>query len=239
MEPAVWVVLGMVACVHGTYSLGRRLKRQPNWTWLFVAALIPITFGVVILGSEKAAGSFVPWAVTLSCGTYLAMRTARKGIAMGILITYGAIAAVAISEICGLASSDSYSRGENGWFALPGLPKERLRTLWRSANGGEIRELPRGIADDDSVLYHPDTPAERNYMNGPFLRQTSDSAWFTPLTGLYRTEFRRFHIWTPGGEAKHALNQAVLIEIDSSGKSIGAPLPLAAYDDEAVHFPED
>ena len=87
----------------------------------------------VVLGSEKAAGSFVPWAVTSGCGIYLAMRAARTGIAEVVLAIYGAIAVLTVSEICSLASSDSYSRGENGRFALPGLPKERVRTLWKSA----------------------------------------------------------------------------------------------------------
>jgi len=166
-------------------------------------------------------------------GIYLSMRTANDMTAKECFAKYVVLAVVVNYLLATLVAQNVYSTGEQGWLVERGAPKGALDTIWMNINANEAITLPSGFIDQVQMPLSSQNASVPTFL-GPFTRQVSTPEWYTPLTGLYRVQFRIFHLWTPGGGAKFAANRAVLVETDLSGKRLGGPVAVTAFDSDIV-----
>jgi hypothetical protein len=214
-DPAIWMIVALVACMQATFLLGRRFEAKPKWSALWALAFAPlIGVGYAVKGNP----TYTVWsfAVVLVCAVYLAVRINKPSLRWPVVAGACLTACFLASWGVGVAATPTYMSGPADWAntdpaANPywALLDIRQHTVTDPVSG---IQLPESLEDSGYLDRLPDSFVDAS-RRGPFIWSTPEPQWHTWLTGLSRRHDRKYRIWLPKGQVIYAADHARIVEI--------------------------
>jgi len=238
INPVLWTLVAMVACLHVTHLIASKLSGPYRWVRLCYLVLFPCV--LVCSGFGGYSGFTGILGVAFLCGVYLAVRAKTTlGAILSLIVSMGA-GILGSTVLSGCRDNIRYVGRQAEW-EIAGFP---------DAVTGQIKQSPTAAMaylwgsieterkNDERKLHPPtlkpgflDQQDAAVFKEGPFVYIEPVPQWYSWFTGLYIPQRHTFRISTPGGPADFAANRAELVETDAAGNRIGTPIPADAKND--------
>jgi|GEM_PF-2101143 len=245
-NPIIWILVAMVACLHATYLIARKLNGPTHWVRLWVIVVLPcvICFNG-LTGFSDLSGIFL---VATLCGAFLAVRAQTTMSAVLVFAGFLFAGIIGSCVVRGWSDGDTYAGADPDWETrfsrshpndyFGGRPPFTVQTpLQAMSNVWAVIQADKESAGNkrhDSKIKPGflDEQDEIKFNKGPFVFIEPIPQWYSWFTGLYLPRRHIFRISTPGGAADFAANRAELVETDGHGARAGTPIPINATDAE-------
>lgn len=217
-DPAKWLILALVACVHCTWHYLRRQKGRIVLRYIpsiVISGLVAFYFFAPIPLVPEGLANYSPqslyWlGIPALCGFALCLRNhsvAGRAVVMAMAVAFSS---GLIRHRVDIQSRSREYMSDVPFWARGERPAPQLGDFIRSPKHGqknwiEAGYLPPRHGGVDSASY---------YFNRP------ERLWHSPITGFYRRSARPYVLWTPGGAPLEAFRHARMIPIDLPEASV-------------------
>jgi len=226
-DPALWLIIELIACIQVAVLLLRRLRKQPvQWVGFALAIAFGMiaAFGLVVKPSIYAYAQVIPemifLGVPLVLGAFVSRRTSTKKASLFVVVVATAIGVGMNVQREAMKDSHYYfvKHDDRYYTSLARAQLLAAATIPPPSGLKGMQPLPslrRGYIDTQNIPgVHP----------GPIAIDGPRNVWHTPITGLYARELQFIRLWTPGGDVSAAILNAEIVPVTPSGEPIaGAP----------------
>jgi len=222
-DPAKWIVVGILACLHLTYRAWRQSETRFEWTNLLPGFATIFLTGCCCIIAPIFQGQAVwaPW-IAIACGLILSGKQTSTNTRVGVTFL-GMVAALGFLIATNMFTHMAgYMGSRPAWQVSHYQMREAGLPSLDRAN--KKRHFAAGYVDAGNF------GGSNASDPGPFYLTLPRPLWHTFLTGVYAKTERPYRLWLPGGTAQQTLDGVLAIPNGTPpGKELEQGIPPAQY----------